>query len=486
MEDQKSSLSRNSDIASVVPGKRAPTRTLVASRPKAFPGGAYKHIASLRHGEIGSGVVGRAAFFLLKVAALEGFRRLSKAKCPFAWRGLQALQLLCYPPLKWIQHWAPFRGLIKTMQALSRPLLVLSIATAFSDHEESSSENSESNSDSQSYSDVSLDPVSVQSASDTRCILCNEAPRVASENWLICLHKELQNQGISLPDRINDDELRRFYVAANGDFSCLLSSVKKTVRWRDTYRILTEDELKMWSDMLFWHGFDVKNRPCLIVRLGRACFSVPSHERPRFAQAVISQVEHGVLSLVDAENGQITVLVDCEGLPPYRIPMQMLRSCFSLLQDHYPNRLGCLFVIRLPPVVRVIAQTLIQVLRPTTREKLRIEGEMYLKVLSECLQMLPAYLGGKCGCEKCRNPGNHSMHPFSDGPSWSNSMPDGSEREGSEDLAPNYLMKESDMDSEDTFNQVVRTFMIAVLMLWLLVALIAGLYDPESRPFAAP
>lgn len=76
---------------------------------------------------------------------------------------------------------------------------------------------------------------------------------------------------------------------------------------------------------------------------------------------VVSQVEHGVLHLVKANNPQITVLVDCDGLSPLRIPMQIMRSCSSLLQDHYPNRLGCLLVIRLPPVVRVITQTFIQV-----------------------------------------------------------------------------------------------------------------------------
>lgn len=119
MEDQKPGLSRNSEIASVIHGKKVPRKSLVASRPKAFSGGAYKHIASLSHRGIGSSVIGNAAFFLLRVAALEGLRRLSKAKCPFAWRGLQALQLLCYPPLKWIQRWAPFRGLIKTMQVLN-------------------------------------------------------------------------------------------------------------------------------------------------------------------------------------------------------------------------------------------------------------------------------------------------------------------------------------------------------------------------------
>lgn len=78
-------------------------------------------------------------------------------------------------------------------------------------------------------------------------------------------------------------------------------------------------------------------------------------------QTAVSQIEHGVLHLVDTENPQITILLDCEGLSPLRFPMQIMRSCSSLLQDHFPNRLGCLFVIRLPPVVRVVAQTFIQV-----------------------------------------------------------------------------------------------------------------------------
>lgn len=77
----------------------------------------------------------------------------------------------------------------------------------------------------------------------------------------------------------------------------------------------------------------------------------------------VSQVEHGVLHLLDEDNPRITVLVDCEGLSPYKIPMQTMRSCFSILQDHYPGRLDTLFVLRLPAVVRVIALALIQVIR---------------------------------------------------------------------------------------------------------------------------
>lgn len=84
-------------------------------------------------------------------------------------------------------------------------------------------------------------------------------------------------------------------------------------------------------------------------------------DRNNLLLTTVSHVEHGVLHLVNAENPEITVLVDCQGLSPFKIPMQVMRTCSSLLQDHFPNRLGCLFVIRLPPVLRVIAQTFIQV-----------------------------------------------------------------------------------------------------------------------------
>ena len=42
----------------------------------------------------------------------------------------------------------------------------------------------------------------------------------------------------------------------------------------------------MWSNLVFWHGFDVKQQPCLVVRLGLASISLPPSDRPRFAQAI--------------------------------------------------------------------------------------------------------------------------------------------------------------------------------------------------------
>ncbi|XP_076907697.1 phosphatidylinositol/phosphatidylcholine transfer protein SFH9-like [Bidens hawaiensis] len=471
----------NFKAASSATSKKDSKLTLDASSSKSFSHTSLKKIPLLllNNGKMRKSAAIDVSLFLLKVGALETVRRLSKARYPFVWSGLQALQVLCYPPLKWLQRWDPFRNLIRGAHMLSRPLLVLSIATTFSNQSAQNGSNSDDieNSDRSDLNTVSEShPVLPPTQADINVTDDGEdQSHQASSNWLIDLYRELDKQGLCLPERINEDELRRFHTAANGDFSCLLVLVKKSIRWRETYRILSEEELEMWSNMVFWHGSDVNNRPCLIIRLV-ACISLPPGDRPRFAQAIVSQVEHGILHLVDAENPQITVLVDCEGLS-LRFPMQLLRSCSVTLQENYPNRLGCLFVIRLPPVGRVIAQTFIQVLRPATRQKLKIVGKMYKNTLSEYLQTFPSYLGGECGCSRCSKLSNaHMQLPQFD--EFTSNRQLNADGVGFERFNPDHEFG----DVNEGCERVLRAAVIGILMVWVLIALIAGIVDPESRP----
>ncbi|CAK9181498.1 unnamed protein product [Ilex paraguariensis] len=371
----------------VAKAKKLSKYCLVASIPKGFSPKTSKCITLVKRSIQGSGAAGDVGVFLLTTAALEIMRRFSRAKCPLVWRVLQALQVLCYPPFKWVERWAPFKVLVKHMQTLSRPMLVLTIATVFSEQSFFTKETSNNLDDSQGSFE-------------------SEPPDTSKEKWLLKLHKELENQGITLPQRLGEDELCRFYSIANGDFSRLLSSVKKTIYWRQNYTLFSPEELEAWSRLVFWHGSDVNLCSCLIIRLGLACSNLRPNDMSLFVKAVVSQIEHGVVNLVHTENPRITVVMDCKGLSPLGFPMQMMRSCAILLQDHYPNRLGLLIVIRLPLVARVITKTLFQVLKPATRQKLRIVGENYQKVLSEYLQTLPLFLGGKCLCSKCSELGN--------------------------------------------------------------------------------
>ncbi|KAI3814367.1 hypothetical protein L1987_19120 [Smallanthus sonchifolius] len=137
---------------------------------------------------------GDIGVFLLTTAALEIVRRFSSDHCPFIWRGLQALQVLCCPPFKWIQKWAPFTSLVKGMQTLSRPLLFLSVATCL--FNESGSSKGTLNGSSAELTELS----SQLATQDTR--LANNVSRsVVVKDWLVELYAELDKQDLTVPER---------------------------------------------------------------------------------------------------------------------------------------------------------------------------------------------------------------------------------------------------------------------------------------------
>ena len=106
----------SSDAAGSMTSRKDSKLTLVASVSKPLSHTTSKQIPLFNKGKIRKLPVNDVALFLLKIGALETVRRLSNAKWPFVWSSLQALQVFCYPPLKWLQRWEPFRNLIKGVQ----------------------------------------------------------------------------------------------------------------------------------------------------------------------------------------------------------------------------------------------------------------------------------------------------------------------------------------------------------------------------------
>lgn len=450
-------------------GKSQPDQRLVASIPE-HPQVALKRIINTDQNRF-IGTIGKTGLFLLKIAILEAVRRFSKAHCPSLWHGLQALQVACLPPLKWLQRWGVFRGLIGFLQALSRPILFLSVATSLSDRTSHIEGSSGSSDVSQAEIDPQLDSSDNAQAAGSRYGE-GATQHLVSEKWVSQLFAELAKEGIALPERFTEDELRRFYDASNRDFSCFLASVRKAIHWRKSFRFLSIQALEEWSDVVFWHGSDVKGHPCLIVRVAPACSHIISEEGSRLPEVVVSQIEYAILHLVPAEDPLVTVLMDCEGLTPFRFPLQMMRSCAVLLQDYYPNRLAALFVVRLPPMARMIAMTLFQVLRPGTRQKLQILGDNYLKFLSEYLQTLPSFLGGDCSCPKCSkliNEDNNVAQPSI-------------EVEADSALAPLIAYQAEDVESIKC-RRVLKTIVLSLLVVLLSIMFTVWIHDLDVLRF---
>jgi hypothetical protein len=122
-----------------------------------------------------------------------------------------------------------------------------------------------------------------------------------------------------------------------------------------------------------------------------------------------------------------------------------------------------------------------QVLKPSTRRKIRIEGEDYKVLAEHCggYDSMPKFLGGDCSCSRCNhaisNPRAASLQLITgenQASTASSSVIDARE----EDL----VSREQDIASYNKFNTVLRAIIIGFLMLWVVVSLIAGFFDPDE------
>ncbi|MCO5598281.1 hypothetical protein L7F22_052373 [Adiantum nelumboides] len=446
---------------------------------------AIQPIISLKTVRVNRESGGKLLAFVIKVVALEIVRRHTHTRFPLVWGCIQSLPLLQLPPFSWLQQWVPLNNLLIGSQAFSRPIMVLSLATTISDklcelrsmEEPPSRTNSrtiETYSDDASVTDSeAIGPLAIVTTQIDR----HEDNAESQEHipdGLTLLKRELEESRVPLPERIKDDELKRFLLAANNDLKKCAALIKRNVQWRETFYFFPQYEMDKWSSLVFWHGYDVQMRPSLVVRIGWAYSILRAHERPCFAQAVLSQVEYGVTHLLRDEDPRITVILDCEGTPALGFPINMLKSCCARVQENYPTRLASLLVVNLPPVVRVIAQAIIQVLKPATKRKVIVDGEQH-NVLAEhygSLDSMPIFLGGSCACSKC----NKAL--TSDGVRLQLMDKEQASDEDEDDDTNNHSNVE--LSNFCRYNSLLRAVIVGFLILWVVVSVLAGFFDPEA------
>lgn len=121
-----------------------------------------------------------------------------------------------------------------------------------------------------------------------------------------------------------------------------------------------------------------------------------------------------------------------------------------------------------------------QVLKPSTKQKLRFEGDSYKKTLAEFLQVVPAFLGGKCSCPQCEKPRNSSVIQAGEGSKNHPrlvSVDDGSP-------VTDFGFDE-EIPSPYSCENAIRAAIIGLLMVCIFIAFLAGMNDPASVPPSA-
>eukprot|EP00250_Pteridium_aquilinum_P013729 c21536_g1_i1 orf=76-1539(-) len=468
-QEGKVSLSKRRSLAMVTSFRNAVVTT------------AVQPIVSLKSVRVNKELGGKLLAFAVKVAALEIIRRYTHIRCPPIWACIQSLPLLELPPFSWLRRWGPLNYLLIGSQGFSKPIMILSLANTISDKldelrttEEPATRGIETFNDETSVADSeAIGPLALVATNTEREQGTLQDYGHVSDD-LALLKRELEKSGVSLPERIGDDDLERFLLAANNNVKRCAVLVKRNVRWRETFYFFPQYELEKWSSLVFWHGYDVQMRPSLVVRIGWAYSILKADERPRFAQAVLSQVEYGVTHLLQEEDPRITVVIDCEGTPALGFPINMLKSCSARVQENYPTRLAALFVVNLPPVVRVIAQTIIQVLKPATRRKVFVEGDQYIALAEHygSPDSMPIFLGGSCSCSYCNNAVLTSNRVRLQ-------LMDKEQAPDDDDSDLDDLSREGELSTFNRYNSILRAIIVGFLILWVVVSLIAGFFDPD-------
>ena len=117
-------------------------------------------------------------------------------------------------------------------------------------------------------------------------------------------------------------------------------------------------------------------------------------------------------------------------------------------------------------------------MKPSTKQKLRFEGDSYKKTLAEFLQIVPAFLGGKCSCSQCEKPRDSSVIQAGEG---SKSQPRQISVDGGSPVT-NFDFDEAEIVSPYSCENAIRAAIIGLLMVCIFIAFHAGMNDTTSVP----
>lgn len=99
--------------------------------------------------------------------------------------------------------------------------------------------------------------------------------------------------------------------------------------------------------------------------------------------------------------GRFNIVMDCAGISSKNSPsFAGVKRLFSILQDHYPDRLGVLLVANLSGLTQMLMKMMLPFVTEDVRAKIHIvpngeveRREMLLQFMAE--DEIPYYLGGK-------------------------------------------------------------------------------------------
>lgn len=167
----------------------------------------------------------------------------------------------------------------------------------------------------------------------------------------------------------------RYLRARSWNLAKATKMLLETLRWRAEYQphALHWDNIKQEGargKLFILEQPDKAGRPVVLMRPRlEAAYSGNSDERVKWLVYTLEQAAR--IADVSAADGKMTWLVDYVGYnsknsPPIKVSLQVL----SILQNHFPERLGCAVSYRPPTLFNILWRAVSPFIDPNTRDKL--------------------------------------------------------------------------------------------------------------------
>ena len=197
--------------------------------------------------------------------------------------------------------------------------------------------------------------------------------------------------------------LRRYITAEKGDVRKAACRLTAHCNWRQDYfsngNYISEEAVRIHLDAkkLLLQPPGIHGAPLMIV--------VARKHLPTDIESLQNFVIYGLetasrlcdMEISNTSNGTLWAVFDLQGLGYKNLDAAALRSCFSILNGHYPERLRQIFMLNAPMIFYGLWKVVCPFIDPVSRAKVKfIDGEQGLGILRDTVgaDILPVEYGG--------------------------------------------------------------------------------------------
>ncbi|PVF96100.1 CRAL/TRIO domain-containing protein [Serendipita vermifera] len=168
----------------------------------------------------------------------------------------------------------------------------------------------------------------------------------------------------------------RYMRAAKWKLDDAKKRIAGTLAWRREYKpdLIPPEEVRIESETgkIILNGFDINGRPIITMHPGREN-TKPSDRQLRHLVYVLERA----IDLMPTGQDSLVIIVDYRSTTLRTNPsISVAAKVLTILQNHYPERLGRAIVVNLPFILQFFYKGISPFLDPVTKEKMRFNPDL--------------------------------------------------------------------------------------------------------------